>query len=359
MPPAIRKYLLLFFRDLVKLLKSSKACRTLLLTIKNDEEFSDLYEHEKMLADSVRVASYHNAIKRHIKPGEVVLDLGTGTGILSFFAAQQKPRKIYAIDHSDFIEVARKIAAHNNIGNIQFVRTNSRNFTPEEKVDVILHEQIGDDLFNENMIENILDLKHRVLKETGRILPGRFELFLEPVSIRKDHKVPFLWENNVDGVDFGFLKQVSEIDRFKRVGYDMKWLEPGTLNYFLCQPKAVFAFDLNELKAQSDIPKSIRASKKVVHSGEMDGLCFYFRVIFDADINFDTSPLNTKTHWGNHLFRIESRYFEIGSQISYKLTMEDILDLRTWSVSINQDESPRSISLPHAMIRSHSRLAER
>ena len=73
MPPAIRKYFLLFFREFIKLLKSSKACRTLLLAVKNDEEFSDLHEHEKMLADSVRVTSYHNAIKRHIKPGEVVL----------------------------------------------------------------------------------------------------------------------------------------------------------------------------------------------------------------------------------------------------------------------------------------------
>lgn len=348
MPPVIRKYFLLFFREFIKLLKSSKACRTLLLAVKNDEEFSDLHEHEKMLADSVRVTSYHNAIKRHIKAGEVVLDLGTGTGILSFFASQQKPRKIYAIDHSDFIEVAQRIAAHNNIGNIQFVRINSRDFMPEEKVDVILHEQIGDDLFNENMIENILDLKHRVLNETGRIVPGRFELFLEPVSIRNDFKVPFLWENNVDGVDFGFLKQVSDIDRFKRVGYDMKWLEPGTLNYFLCQPRAIYAFDLNELKAQSDIPKTIRTTRTVIHPGAMDGLCFYFRVIFDADINFDTSPLNPKTHWGNRLFRIESRYFEIGSQISYELAMADILDSRTWSIRINQDQSLQSIPLPHA-----------
>jgi protein arginine N-methyltransferase 1 len=349
MPPAIKKFLLSFFRELIKLVKSSKACQTLLLAVKNDEEFSDLHEHEKMIADSVRVTSYHNAIKRHIKPGDVVLDLGTGTGILSFFAAQQKPRKIYAIDHSDFIEVAQRIAAYNNIDNIQFVRINSRDFVPEEKIDVILHEQIGDDLFNENMVENLLDLKRRVLKETGHIVPGRFELFLEPVSIKKDFKVPFLWENRVDGVDFGFLRQESEFARFKRAGYDLKWLEPGTLNYFLCKPKAILAFDLNEVKAQSDIPQSIEASKTVVHSGEMDGLCFYFRVIFDEDMKFDTSPLNTKTHWGNHLFRIESSHFEIGSQISFKLTMEDILDIRTWSVSINQEVSSCCISLPHAM----------
>jgi protein arginine N-methyltransferase 1 len=148
MPYIIEKLLRLLLQGLKKLLKSSKAFRAL----SNADEFSDLYEHEKMLADAIRMNCYRDAIKRYVRPEDVIVDLGTGTGILSFFAAQQKPKKIYAIDHSDFINVARRIAEHNNINNIQFVKTNSRNFTPSEKIDVILHEQIDDNLFDENMI---------------------------------------------------------------------------------------------------------------------------------------------------------------------------------------------------------------
>ncbi len=117
-----------------------------------------------MLADTVRNKSYHDAIKRYIKPGDVVVDLGTGTGILSFYAAEQKPKRIYAIDHSDIIKVARRIAEHNNISNIEFVQTNSRDFAPPENVDIILQEQMGDNLFNENMVQDVLDLKDRLLK---------------------------------------------------------------------------------------------------------------------------------------------------------------------------------------------------
>jgi protein arginine N-methyltransferase 1 len=287
-----------------------------------------------MLADTIRVNSYHYAIKRYIRQGEVVVDLGTGTGILSFFAAQQKPKKIYAIDHSDFIKVARRIAAHNNINNIQFEQTNSRNFKPNEMIDVILHEQIGDNLYNENMIENILDLKDRMLKKSGRILPSKFELFLEPISLRKEYKIPFIWENKIDDIDYGFLKNSDDIEKYKPVDYMIKWLEVPALDYFLCEPKAIYSFDINELKDKNDIKKVIETSKKVVHSGTMDGLCFYFRVIFDDEINFDTSPLHTKTHWGNRLFRIESRSYDIGENIAYKLTMADILKVEKWSVSI-------------------------
>jgi len=308
-----------------------------MINIKNAKAFSDLYEHEKMLADMVRVSNYYKAIKRYIKEGDVVIDLGTGTGILSFFSAQQKPSKIYAIDHSNFIDVAKIIAEHNDMTNVQFVRINSRNFTSKEKVDVILHEQMGDNLFDENMIENILDLKQRLLKSTGRIMPGKFEVFLEPVCIKKDYKVPFLWENHINGVDFDFIKNMSLIDKYKSADYTIKWLENSAFDYFMCDPKPILSFDLNYLKSKNDIPKIINISKKVIYSGMMDGLCFYFRVIFDEEINFGTSPLHTNTHWGNRLFRLESRHIEIGEDISYKLIMKDTLNIKTWSVTINDN----------------------
>jgi protein arginine N-methyltransferase 1 len=332
MPYIIEKLLRLLLQGLKRLLKSSKVFRAL----SNADEFSDLYEHEKMLADAIRMNCYRDAIKRYVRPEDVIVDLGTGTGILSFFAAQQKPKKIYAIDHSDFINVARRIAEHNNINNIQFVKTNSRNFTPSEKIDVILHEQIDDNLFDENMIENILDLKNRMLKKTGRILPSKFELFLEPISLKKNYKIPFIWENRIDGIDFGFLKNSDVIEKYKLADYKLKWPEASAIEYFLCEPKAIFAFNINELKDKNDIPKLIETSKKVVCPGTMDGLCVYFKVIFDDEIYFDTSPLHTKTHWGNPFFRIESRTYEIGEYVSYKLTMEDIF-LKNWSVSINHD----------------------
>ncbi len=115
---------------------------------------------------------------------------------MAILAARQGT-KVYAIDHSDFIHVAEQIAKHNGIDNIQFLKMNSREFTCPEKADYILHEQIGDDLFDENMIVNLLDLKQRALKDNGVIFPGRFELFLEPVALKNDYPVPFIWETPV------------------------------------------------------------------------------------------------------------------------------------------------------------------
>ena len=99
------------------------------------------------------------AIHRNVQAGDVVLDLGTGTGLLALMASRAGASKVYAVEHSDFIDVAREIAAHNGFTNIEFVRANSRDFTPPEPIDVVLHEQMGDELFNENMLENVLDLR--------------------------------------------------------------------------------------------------------------------------------------------------------------------------------------------------------
>ena len=75
----------------------------------NETNFAGLAEHEEMLSDSVRVNAYHQGIRRNVRPGDVVVDLGTGTGLLAFMASRAGAKKVYAVEHSDFIEIAREI----------------------------------------------------------------------------------------------------------------------------------------------------------------------------------------------------------------------------------------------------------
>ena len=317
-----------------KILKTSSFGQQLLYDVRSTESFTQFYNHERMLADSIRMNFYYNGIKRNIMPGDIIVDLGTGTGILSFLAAQQKPEKIYAIDQSDFINVARSIAEYNNIKDIVFIKTNSRNFNSNEKVDVILHEQIGHGLFDENMVANILDLKKRLLKENGKILPGKFELFIEPVCLKREYKVPFIWENNIYGIDFQFLKNIGKLGRYESAGYLQQFIDPFVVDYFLCEPESCMSFDLNELNDEKDIPKIIETSKRVIQPGSMDGLCIYFRAGFDEEVTMDTSPLHTRTHWMNILFRTGSKHYNVGEAVSFRFSIGVPYDRETWSFEI-------------------------
>jgi protein arginine N-methyltransferase 1 len=318
------------------LLKENATVRNLLSDIANTVEFGHLHEHEVMVADSVRVGAYRDAIARHVRPDDAVVDVGTGTGILALFAARRCPRKLYAIDHSPFIEIAKGIAAHNGVDTIDFVRTNSRSFEPEEKLDLIIHEQIGDDLFDENMLENLLDLKRRVLKPSGRILPGRFELYLEPASVKSEFRVARLAESNVHGIDFRCLRAMDELAPYLRPDYDHAYLRTGAFQHFLCDPAPLLTFDLNRMSHPDELARSFEAVRTVVRPGRFDGLCLYFRVIFDGQISFETSPAQPRTHWANRLFRAAGRECCPGDTISYRFSMRDPVDVNTWTVAVEK-----------------------
>lgn len=315
-------------------LKSNRFVRNLLSDIDNQEEFGHLYEHERMLADSRRVDTYARGIARHIRPGDVVLDLGTGTGLLSFIAARQGAARVYAIDHSPFVGIARQVARHNGIDNVIFVRANSRGYTPPEPIDVILHEQIGDELFDENMVENLLDLKRRTLRKDGRILPARFELYIEPMALKPVYRVPYLWENRVQGIDFGVLKTIPDLRAYKRPDHDLPYLRSGAFDYFLCEPEPVLSVDLNAIDSPDQIQRRFEVSRVVRRAGVMDGLCMYFRALFDEETSFGTSPALPPTSWGNRLFRTEQRACRAGDVLRYSIAMDDLIHAQTWSVRL-------------------------
>ena len=84
---------------------SSDRLMSVVYDLMNETNFAGLSEHEEMLSDSVRVQAYHHGIHRNVQPGDVVVDLGTGTGLLAFMASRAGARKVYAVEHSDVIDI--------------------------------------------------------------------------------------------------------------------------------------------------------------------------------------------------------------------------------------------------------------
>ncbi len=208
----------------------------------NEHYFADLHEQERMLSDGRRMAFYHNAITRHIKPGDRVIDLGTGTGILAAFASRRGAAQVYAVDHSSIIEHARELAAENGIENVDFEDVHSTKFYLDEPVDVILHEQIGDFLFDEAMVPNVCDLRDRLLKPGGLILPSQFELFCEPMTLHDDRRVPYIWElTDVHGFDFSSMERSrpQNPEYYRLVSCD-----PGLVKHFVGEPAPMVEVDL-------------------------------------------------------------------------------------------------------------------
>lgn len=311
-------------------------------SLKNRYIFTNIYQHEKMIADRVRIDSYHEAIQKHVKPGDVVVDLGTGTGILSMFAAKRRPARIYAVEHGRIIETAKEMARLNGIDSIQFVRTHSKNFNIKEKVDIIIHEQMGEKLFDENMIDNICDLRDRLLRPGGRILPSLFDFFIEPLSLKEAYRIPLLHQHeDVHGISYARLRSSrGRVDGHGiRVEKSLQRLvKRCEADRFLCEPESIYSIDLATVR-RADVPKRFRYRKTVANDGVMDGMCLYFAVRFDGALAFDTSPFSTNTSWNPVLVRLETQPVRAGDTIECDWDVPDIADIGSWTLRYRIDRA--------------------
>jgi len=295
----------------------------------NRDEYADVEQHEKMLGDEVRLDAYRLAVQKHIRPGDTVVDVGTGSGVLSFLAATQNPAKIYAIDHSNFIDVAKYIAQRNGIGNIEFQQLHSQKFNPPAKVDVILHEQIAVGLFNENMVETLVDLRDRVLREGGKILPARFDLYMEPVQLKDEYNVPFIWDHKYPNADYACLK---ELWRERAQPFSIaRSIRPYEIDYLLTEPEKLYSCDVQTM-GRDDLPTSFEARRTVHRDGRLDGFCLFFTAAFDDDIAFSTFPDQRRTHWSTPNFRVEPRMCKKGDVLDFRMKIDDIRRIGSWKV---------------------------
>lgn len=294
----------------------------------NRRYFSGIHEQERMLADRPRMDFYHALIERHIYPGDHVIDLGTGTGILAAFASRRGAAKVHALDHSDILKHARTLAAANHIERVDFVSCHSTTFTLPGRVDVILHEQMGDFLFDEAMVPNVCDLRDRLLKPGGRILPACFEFFCEPVQLRDARHVPFIWNLNVKGYDFSAMERHRPQDTsyYHLCGNDGAWVD-----HFLAEPAPALVFDLHTVN-EASLPHDLQFQRRVTRAGRIDGLAIYFRTTVDSDLQLSSAPHDPgrAPHWGFRILRTEPADYAVDDVIDVQLTVGRWHDLDSW-----------------------------
>ncbi|MCC2955583.1 methyltransferase domain-containing protein [Massilia sp. IC2-477] len=135
-------------------------------------QFIPVHYHHNMLMDQNRMHSFKSAIHYAVKPGAKVLELGGGTGVLSFFAAQQAA-KVYCVEFNpDMVREARKFLAVNPNGHkVEVIHADAFDYLPPEPVDVVICEMIHVAMLREKQVEVIESFKRRYLAKFGGPLP--------------------------------------------------------------------------------------------------------------------------------------------------------------------------------------------
>jgi len=146
--------------------------------------WADPVEHARMLHDDRRTSDYLAALAQAVRPGDVVLDIGTGSGVLALAAARAGARRVYAVEASDIAEVAERVFAANDVQDqITLISGWSRQIELPERADLLVAEIIGNEPFEEEILETTLDARRRLLKPDARLLPHTLTLFARPLLI--------------------------------------------------------------------------------------------------------------------------------------------------------------------------------
>ncbi|MEA2489175.1 MAG: type protein arginine methyltransferase, partial [Acidobacteriota bacterium] len=258
----------------------------------NATAIGTLKYHRSLLADPVRTNAYRAAIEATVRPGDVVVDLGCGTGVLSFFACLAGARRVYAIDELPVINLAREVARDNGLADrITFLQQSSYDVTIPEPVDVLVTETIGNNGFDEQIISAAAHAKKTWLREGGIILPATIELHAAPVELPDVHDAQTLWTSHPYGIDYTRLR-----------GYALNAFHPMVIAPTqLLAPSALLA----TVTIGDDTP-NIRgtATFTIQRDATLHGLAVWFRAHLTDTIAITNEPPTPSHSWKQSFFPI-------------------------------------------------------
>ncbi len=165
-------------------------------------------EHRQYLEDTHRLAAFGRAIDATVRPGDVVVDLGCGTGILGLMACRAGASRVYAIDDGGMIDVARQVATANGYADrIVHIQGNSMRVALPEQAHVIVSDQIGRLGFEAGVIEYFADAARRFLLPGGQLIPASVTSWLAPVEAPALTGVVEFWRSAPAGFDFSTVME--------------------------------------------------------------------------------------------------------------------------------------------------------
>ncbi len=135
-------------------------------------QFIPLQYHHHMLMDEYRMSTFKAAIEQAVFPGAKVVDLGGGTGVLSWFAAEQA-EKVWCVElNPDLIREARRLLKLNkHAEKIILVQADVFDYLPPEPVDVVICEMLHPAMLCEKQVNVIKSFKERYMQRFGGPLP--------------------------------------------------------------------------------------------------------------------------------------------------------------------------------------------
>lgn len=164
----------------------------------NESTFYCLYDRKRTL-------SFKKAIKNIVSKGDVVIELGAGSGVLSLFAADAGASKVYAVelDDTNARSLRNTIKANGYDDIIEVVQGDALKYKPKFKADVIICEMIATGMIEELQVPAMNHILQYTNPDT-KVLLNKYKINLDLVNQKDEY-----YNKKFDVVRFEFPDKTS------------------------------------------------------------------------------------------------------------------------------------------------------
>lgn len=256
---------------------------------------------------------YRNAIGNAITNGHSkVLDIGTGTGLLSLYSAYNGGTDIKACDDAKImVDLASEVFKLNHLDDkISLINKYSHDLTEDViggRVDLVVTETLDSGVFGEGILQTLIHAKEHLLQADGVIIPNRVKLYIagfECKSIASENVCV-----NSGFSDLIYLKG-HRLVAFNDEPYDTENVRQLKDFKIITKIEEAFECNFNDLE---DMKKCLSGSIETKvrldyeRNGFLDGFVMWFSLCLD-ETNFIESKPCINSCWDQTIFKLNHRF---------------------------------------------------
>lgn len=247
--------------------------------------------HIPMINDVERNEAYDAALRRAVKPGSLVLEIGTGSGLVAMMAARAGAGKVVTCEVLPALaDAARDTIAQNGYADrISVICKKSTQLELgkdlPERADVFVSELLNIGMLAPNMLQILTHARRNLVKPEGAIIPAAARIHAALLEC------PLLAAINPVGEIAGF--NMRNFDQFRSPAYAQIDLSADP-HRLLSAP-----FDAMDFDFRIDMPTTAAQilTIPVLHDGVLHGVAFWFDLFLDDSVTYHSSSSARSNHW--------------------------------------------------------------
>lgn len=305
--------------------------------------YPDPAEQAAMLLDRVRVDAYARAIAAVVRPGDVVLDVGSGSGVLAMLAARAGARRVYAVERTGAIALVREhVAANRLTGVVEPIRADLAELDAlPEPPRVVVSEMLGHFAPAEQS-HKVYRLARRLASAGAVLIPRDYRLVFAAARPRG------LAADLAALDDLHGLRLTAITDRLRhRVAWTR--LAPDEL----LGPETAGA----TIASDAELPASFTGTAEVAVDGPVTAIAVSFVATLADGVELSSAVGSAATHWVQTVFPIEPALAaRAGDLLAIELVPRIALDSGTWTWTVRGRDQVRVMDAMDAMAGERSDL---